>query len=200
VFASADVPGAGPRTTPDLQLLAIFATASVALLAFAKHLRSTQAGAAPLDDANLSPRGRIAVGAIVAALGLLMMALSVNAALHATHTLTSEDFIGAFAASIFVFGGALLALPPERAALQRLVATLLATAFALTLDWVAFGPGTRQFGGGISFGIGIGFHVSEFMGRVVFGICAVFLDIVAAAMWVRLIRQPTAPGPTASSR
>jgi hypothetical protein len=193
VFASADVPDAGPRTTPDLQLLMIFATACVGLLALAKHLRSKEAAAAaPLDTGNLSPHGRIAVGAIVAALGLLMIVLNVHAALHAKHPLTSEDFIGALAALIFVFGGALLALPPDRASLQRLIATLLVTTFALTLDWVAFGPGTRQFSGGISFGIGIGFRPSEFLGRAVFGTGAVVLDIVAAIMWVRFV-LPGAP-------
>lgn len=195
VFASADVPGTGPRSGTDLQLVMIFATACVGLLALAKHLRSKEAAAAaPLDAGNLSPRGRIAVGAIVAALGLLMIGLNLHAALQATHPLTSEDFIGALAAMIFVFGGALLALPPERSGWQMLTGALLVTTFALTLDWVAFGPGTRQFGGGISFGIGIGFHVSELMGRVVFGIGAVVLDIMAAVMWVRLIRGGGARG------
>jgi hypothetical protein len=95
---------------------------------------------------------------------------------------------------IFVFGGALLALPPERAGLQRLIGTLLVTTFALTLDWVAFGPGPRRFGGGISSGIiGIGFQPGEIFGRSVFGIGAVILDIVAAVMWVRLIRRSGAP-------
>jgi hypothetical protein len=152
------------------------------------RVRYEAAAAGPLDAGTFSPRGRIAVGAIVAALGLLMIGLNVHAALQATHPLTSEDFIGSLAAMIFVFGGALLALPPDRAGWQMLTGALLVTTFALTLDWVAFGPGTRRFGGGISFGIGIGFHVSEFMGRTVFGIGAVVLDILAAVMWVRLIR------------
>lgn len=199
VFASADVPGAGPRTTPDLQLLMIFATASVGLLALAKHLRAKEASAPAADPGSLSSHGRLAVGLAVAAMGFLEIGLNIHAALHARHPLTSEDFIGAFAATIFVFGGALLALPPERAALQRLVATLLVTTFALTLDWVAFGPGTRQFGGGISLGvIGIGFPPGEILGRTVFGIGAVVLDIVAVVMWVRLIRQ-RALGTTESS-
>jgi len=63
------------------------------------------------------------------------------------------------------------------------------TTFALTLDWVAFGPGTRRFGGGISYIVNIGFSPSEFFGRVVFGIAAVCLDITAAVMWVGLIRR-----------
>lgn len=191
VFASAEVPGAGPRAPADLQLLLIAAAVCVGLLALAKHLRAKEANALPADAGRLSAGGRIAVGSIVAALGLLVMGLGLHAALRAAHPLTSEDFIGAFAALIFVFGGALLALPPERAGLQRLLGVLLATSFALTLDWIAFGPGPRRFGGGISGGvIGIGFNPGEMFGRTVFGIGAVVLDIVAAVMWVRLIRQP----------
>ena len=192
VFASAGVPNAGPRTTPDLQLLMIAATLCVGLIAFARHMHAKEPDAAPIDPGSLSPRGRIVVGLGVAALGLLMIGLILRAALHATHPLTSEDFVGALAALVFVFGGALLALPPERAALQELLGALLVTAFALTLDWVAFGPGTRRFGGGFSFGfIGIGFQPGETSGRIVFGIGAVILDIVAAAMWLRLIRKVT---------
>jgi hypothetical protein len=198
VFASADVPNAGPRAGTDFELLMIAATLCVGFLAMARHFGSKQADAALAASAgNLSPGGRIAVGSLVAAMGLLMIGLNVHAALKATHALTSEDFIGSLAAMMFVLGGALLALPPGRAGLQRLIGTLLVTTFALTLDWVAFGPGTRQFSGGISYIVGIGFPLSEFSGRVVFGIGAVCLDIAAAVMWVGLIRRPGA-GPSTS--
>ena len=191
LFASADVPNAGPRAGTDFELLMIFATLCVGLLAIARHLRSKEPDAAPAAGAgSLSPGGRIAVGVGIAAMGFLMIGLNVHAAVQATQALTSEDFIGAFAAMIFVLGGALLALPPERAGLQRLIGTLLVTTFALVLDWVAFGPGTRQFGGGISFIVSVGFRPSEFFGRVVFGIFAICFDIAAAVMWIRLIQQP----------
>jgi uncharacterized protein DUF3592 len=192
VFASADVPGAGPRTTADLQLLLIAATAFVGLYALARHLQAKEPDAAITDDSGkLSPRGRIGVGLAVAALGLLLAGLGLRAALHATHPLTSEDFVGVLAATVFVFGGALLALPPERGGLQKLLGALLVTTFALTLDWIAFGAGPRRFGGGISSGIiGLGFNPGEMFGRTVFGIGAVVLDLLAAVMWFRLIRQP----------
>jgi len=117
VFASTDVPNAGPRTGTDFQLLMIAATLCVGLLAMARHLRTKEVDTA--GPGNLSPGGRIAVGVVVAAMGLLMIGLNVHAALVATHALTSEDFIGAFAAMMFVFGGALLALPPDRSGLQN---------------------------------------------------------------------------------
>lgn len=190
IFASADVPNAGPRTTTDLQLLMIAATACVAFAALARHLRSKEPEfVLATDGGKATPGGRIALGAAVAALGLLMIGLGLHAVLRATHPLTSEDFIGVFAAMVFVFGGALLALPPERAGLQQLLGALLMTTFALTLDWVAFGPGPRRFGGGLSNGwLGVGFVAGETFGRSVFGIFAVVLDLVAVLMWFRLIR------------
>jgi hypothetical protein len=55
------------------------------------------------------------------------------------------------------------------------------TCFALTFDWVAFGPGERHFTGSF---MGSGFIPSEFVGRAVFGAFAVVLDICAIAMWM----------------
>jgi hypothetical protein len=195
IFASADVPNAGPRTTADLQLLLIAATAWVGLAALARHLRSKETDfVLATDGGKATPGGRIVLGITVAAFGLLMIGLGLHAATRATHPLTSEDFIGVFAALVFVFGGALLAVPPERAGLQKLLGALLMTTFALTLDWVAFGPGPRRFSGGLSNGwLGVGFATGETFGRTVFGIFAVILDVFAALMWFRLIR-PRAPG------
>ena len=194
IFASADVPNAGPRTTSDLQLLLIAGTLCVGLLALARHLRAKESDAVlATDGGRLTPSGRIAVGATVAGLGLLMIGFGLRAALRATHPLASEDFIGVFAAMVFVFGGALLALPPERAGPQKLLGALLMTTFALTLDWIAFGPGPRRFGGGLSNGwLGIGFAIGETFGRTVFGIFAIILDVIAALMWLRLIRPGAA--------
>ena len=199
LFASADVPNAGPRTTTDLQLLLIAATAWVGLAALARHLRAKEPDAVLASDGgSLTPLGRVAVGVGVAALGLLTIGLGLRAALRATHPLTSEDFVGAFAAMVFVFGGALLALPPERGRLQELLGVLLMTTFALTLDWIAFGPGPRHFGGGVSYGIvGVGANLGETLGRTVFGIGAVILDIIAVLMWLRLI-GPRAQSPANS--
>jgi Protein of unknown function (DUF3592) len=198
IFASADVPNTGPRTTADLQLLLIAATLCVGLLALARHLQSQdQDFVLATDGGRATPGGRIALGIVVAAFGLLMIGLGLHAALRATHPLTSEDFIGVFAAMVFVLGGVLLALPPERGGLQKLLGALLMTTFAVTLDWIAFGPGPRRFGGGLSNGwLGVGFATGETFGRTVFGIFAVILDIFAALMWFRLIRRsPGSPRP-----
>src|SRR6185312_2312874 len=93
------------------------------------------------------------------------------------------------AALAFVFAGTLLALPPERKAVTRLFGALLITCFAVTFDWIAFGPGERHFSGGISLGgLGIGARPGEIFGRAMFGIGAVIADIVAVALWARTLR------------
>jgi hypothetical protein len=50
---------------------------------------------------------------------------------------------------MFVFAGILIALPPEYTKWRNLLATLVITCFAVTFDWVAFGPGERRFTGSI---------------------------------------------------
>lgn len=96
---------------------------------------------------------------------------------------------------MFVFAGILLALPPQYAKWRSLLVTLVITCFALTLDWVAFGPGERRFTGNID---GIGFIPGEMMGRVFFGLFAIVLDLCAIGMWICHYRQLT--GLAASSR
>jgi hypothetical protein len=64
------------------------------------------------------------------------------------------------------------------------------TAFALIFDWIAFGPGERLFGGGLSSGaVGIHANPGETLGRVAFGIVAVMMDVLAALVWMRLLRK-----------
>ena len=75
------------------------------------------------------------------------------------------------------------------------------TFFALTFDWVAFGPGERHFTGSAG---GIGFIPGEMMGRILFGLVAVVLDICAIAIWVGLFRrglgaQASTPDPADST-
>jgi len=186
VFASPDVPSAGPHTPNNLTLTAIAAIACVVLIGLARFLAARE----PPDAATrpLSPRAKVYVGAACAAMGLLVLAIGTHSALNARHA-TADDFMYIPAALVFVFGGGLLALPPERAAMTRLFGALLITSFAVTFDWIAFGPGERHFSGGISLGgLGIGARPGELFGRALFGAGAVVFDIVAAVLWLRLLR------------
>jgi hypothetical protein len=187
IFASGAVPNAGPRTHSDLVLVMLFAMASVGLLALAKHLaleESREVAAADTD--NPSRGGRIALGFISAAIGLVVIGTAVSAAIHATDPFASERLVAVPAGLIFVLGGALVALPPGGTRWQSVLSALLVTSFAVTFDWVAFGPGERKFGGGISLGANVGaeFPVGELIGRAVFGVAAIVLDIFAIIAWI----------------
>jgi len=193
VFASVDVPNAGPRTPFDVSVTLAAGVASVLLIALARFMARRE----PPDAATqpLSAHGKVLVGALFAAMGFLVLGIGLHSALRMPAP-TSSDFIFVPAALMFVFAGVLLALPPERAALTRLFAALLITAFAVTLDWVAFGPGERRFGGGISLGfLGIGWQPGELFGRAAFGVAAVILDVLAVVLWVQLVRGRPAGAP-----
>ena len=185
-FASADVPNAGPRTPNNVRLTAIAAVACVLLIALARLLAARE----PPDAATrpLSPRAKVYVGAACAAMGVLTLAIGTHAALNARHA-TADNFMYVPAALAFVFAGALVALPPRRSALTRILGALLITSFAVTFDWIAFAPGERHFSGGMSFGgFGIGVRPGELFSRAMFGIGAVIADLVAVVLWVRLLR------------
>jgi hypothetical protein len=183
-FASAELSPATGRTGTDIVLFAIAAIASAGLLALARHLRAREAAhAAPA--AQDSQSGRLLMGFAFAAMGLMLTGVVVYRAIHA-NSLTADTLMGLPAGLMFVFAGILLGLPPEYAKWRSLLATLVVTCFALTFDWVAFGPGERKFSGSIG---GIGFIPGELLGRSLFGLCAVVLDIVAIMMWVGQCRR-----------
>jgi hypothetical protein len=190
VFASAEVPDAGPRTRSNLILTAIAVVGCAVLLPLARFMQAREAPDAATKE--LSPGGRIALGVLCAALGVLVSGMGVRWVAGAANALASENLVLIPAGLMFVFGGALVALPPGRPRLRSLLGALLISAFALTFDWIAFGPGERRFSGGISFGIGIGFNPGELFGRAAFGLVALLFDAMALVLWVRLFTVPAA--------
>jgi hypothetical protein len=182
VFASDEVPSTAGRTGTDLILFTIAAIACAGLLSLARHLKARQVSAAPAGGGQGSG---LAVGFMFAAMGLMVIGLAVNGAIRAD-PFTADTLMGVPAGLMFVFAGVLIGLPPEYTRWRAVLATLVVTCFALTFDWVAFGPGERKFGGSI---VGIGLVPSELMGRISFGFFAVILDIWAVAMWIDQLRQ-----------
>ena len=61
----------------------------------------------------------------------------------------------------------------------------------ILLNWVAFGPGEREFSGGISIPfIGVSFgRNNQILGRIVFGIPALILDIIAGISIFAVVRN-----------
>jgi hypothetical protein len=178
VFASADVPSIAGRIHSDLILFAGFAIAAAGLLMLAKFLRARASVAAPVADG--APGGNLAMAVLFGGVGALMTGLAIHSALNAD-PFKADNLMGVPIALMFVFAGILIGLPPQYAKWRSLLAALTMTCFALTFDWVAFGPGERHFTGSM---MGFGFIPSEFVGRAVFGAFAVVLDICAIAMWM----------------
>lgn len=197
VFASPE-PELGPgRIRTDLILFTIAAIACAGLLWLARTLAAREERAVPV--AEDPQRGTLTFGSLFAAMGLMIVGFALYGAVHA-NPFTADRLMAVPAGLMFVFAGILIALPPQHTKWRSLLGTLVVTCFALTFDWVAFGPGERRFTGSIG---GFGFIPSEMMGRAFFGLFAVVLDICAAAMWVGQCRQmfgPSSPAHTAEQK
>ena len=139
---------------------------------------------------NLSPGGRIAFGSALALLGVGICAVTIYRLIEQPSLLRSGDVAAAPAGLIFATGGLLILIPESYALSRRVLLALIVTGFALTADWVAFGPGPREFGFSASVGgAGVAGKGSELLGRAVFGIGAIGFDAVAALMWWRLVSK-----------
>jgi hypothetical protein len=194
VFAAAE-PGFGSGgIRDDLILFAIAAIACPGLLALARYLGSRAARASPV--AEDPQRGGPVLGSLFAVPGLAMLGSAIYGVAH-NAPFKADDWIGVLIAVMFVLAGIYVGVPPQYRRLRNVLSALVVTCFALTFDGVAFGPGERHFTGSIG---GIGFIPGEMMGRIVFGIFAVVLDICAIAVWVRLCRQMIATGDSATNR
>ena len=189
VFASAEL--SSDRSRNDLILFSGFAVASAVLLALARYLRARAARVAPSPDA--ARHAILALGVLVVALGLALAGSTILALFRTDHV-ESENLMAVPTGLIFVFAGVLVVLPPQYTKAKDLLATLLITCFAITFDWVAFGPGERQFTGNAN---GVDFVPSEVMGRAAFGVFAAILDIWAVVMWVGQFRRMFGPGASA---
>lgn len=195
VATSSEGPLAANRTRTDLILLVFAAIASAALLKLAKVLRARQARAAPIAD---SEGGEPGIGLLFAAMGSMIMGFALYDASHANSS-TADSLIAVPAGLLFVFGGILIGLPPQYQRWRSWLVTLVVTCFAITFDWVAFGPGERQFFDGFGLGsFSYGFMPGEMMGRVLFCIFAIVLDVGAIKMWVGQFRLVLAPAASAA--
>jgi Protein of unknown function (DUF3592) len=199
-FVSAEISSAAGRMHTDFMLLGFAAIAAAGLMMLAKYLRAREAFAGPAADAGSVSRGGPAMGLLFAAMGLWISGFAIYSGIHAADAVQANAYMGLPAGLMFVFAGALLALPPE-SKWRSLLATLVITCFAVTFDWIAFGPGERKFTGSI---MGVGFMSGESMGRIAFGFFAILLDIFAVGMWVgecrRALGLSASPGPVAQQK
>jgi len=147
-----------------------------------------------------SPGATAWVGALCALMGLaiLLVALRIiptdEAKFHAPHWV-----VGAAGLTFFLAGIAILTTPPgspEAApggpATWRtfLLGAGIVGALAAVFNWVAFGPGPRQFGGTVSIPfVAVSGPQSEWSGRAIFGIAAALMDLFLLWVVVRGLRD-----------
>ena len=100
--------------------------------------------------------------------------------------------IGVPAGLIFVFGGALILLPPAHAQQGQLpLVALTVTSLAVVFNWVAFGPGERDFAGPLSSAGGTATGTTgEMTGRLFFGFIALLMDFAALGLWMKVFARP----------
>ena len=131
------------------------------------------------------PQGaRVLVALVVLATGIAVTALGIHRAGSSTEPLA---ILAIPAGLAFVFGGVLVLAPAKW---QLALAALMITSLAAVFDWVAFGPGPRQFTSTVGVGAA---HASasggEYSGRTLFGLFAVLFDIAAVGLWIKLLNR-----------
>jgi len=179
--------GRAARLGSDLTLVAIVAVSSLVFVPLARWLAAREGPAARADRAARA--GSIPFGIVCASLGVLMLGAGAYHAAQVPRP-TFDDYMFAPAAMIFILGGAMLASAGTGPRVNRWLGAALLSAFAITLDWVAFAPGERHFTGGISLGFaGAGLAPGPWLGRAVFGIAGAAMTIAAASGWARALRR-----------
>jgi len=155
------------------------------------------------DDADrttrLSPRAATAFGALCVGIGLLIVLLAADVIPSDERRFKAPRWVVSAAGLVFVLAGVTLATTSTPGAPEGTVRTtwrsfLLGGAIvglmAAILNWIAFGPGERRFGGGVALPVAaVSGPASEWTGRVAFGIGAVIVDVVFVLMIARGLRE-----------
>lgn len=91
---------------------------------------------------------------------------------------------------VFMLGGAMCYTHVLGKRVQDGLGVLMMVAFAAVFSWVAFGPGERQFSGGVSVGpASAGGRPGEWTGRIAFGFGSLLLWAIALAIATRWIKS-----------
>ena len=152
------------------------------------------------DGREMSRRAAIVLGALVAAVGLGVLALAFwgsGEKFHAPRWVIAACggafvFFGGWTAVVYALGydprRSEETLPPPLVQLAFFAPGL--AMFALPFHWVAFGPGPRAFSGSFSLPfVAVSQRSGEMSGRILFGIGAVLIDLMILGICVKLIRR-----------
>ena len=149
-------------------------------------------------------KGTLMMGLATSATGIFILLSALNVIPSDDASYNAPRWVAAAAGITFAAGGVLLLLKeasaeygsytifgvPALAAAQSGLGLLIFVSLALIGNWIAFGPGDRQFSGSLSIGIGtIGGLSDEWVGRACFGAGAILMDVFIIFVLVRAIRR-----------
>jgi prepilin signal peptidase PulO-like enzyme (type II secretory pathway) len=140
-----------------------------------------------MGQVEYSPRAHLIIGTLLGAGGLTMAVAVFRTLLTVANPLQDQSMAGFLMGLLLLFAGISIAQPPGVGFRQYLCGALVVTVFALLFDWIAFMPGARDFHAGAS-SLHQGAQVNSTLGRVAFGVFAVFCDLFALHAWRVTIR------------
>lgn len=150
-----------------------------------------------MAETSLSPGARKAIGVALAIGGMGAVIVGALNLVAAAKPLSDQATPLTLLGFCVLFTGVTIGLPNVVGFPQRIFLALTVTSMALVFDWIAFVPGPREFHAGSS-AAHPGGPVSSTLGRVVFGVAAVLMDLFAFYVWrlsIRLIARPQVEQP-----
>jgi len=145
---------------------------------------------------DLTPRARLVVGLVAMLAGLAPMAFAVGFITPRPGSMRAPEWVVFLAGSTFFLAGWLILLPERWVKTRGFLGVILLSGFAAVFDWISFGPGERGFSGALSIGPLFSSGVSdEVTGRIVFGIAAASMSLLALWVWGRWLRSLFVPEP-----
>jgi hypothetical protein len=123
--------------------------------------------------------------------GLIIMGVSVDIIHVDPKTIHAPRWVvGAVGLAFFLAGSALFTCRSRGTRkFQAFLGAMILILLAAMANWIAFGPGERQFSGTISLPFSAySSRASELTGRIVFGISALILDVLIVYMLIMALR------------
>jgi len=115
-------------------------------------------------------------GALFVVIGLSVLLVAVGVIPADPASVHAPPWVLGSVGVVFTLGGVMTFTMQMDPWINDLLAILLIGCMAAISSWVAFGPGERQFSGGVSVGpVGVGASGAPSMGRIVFGVGSVLL-------------------------
>jgi hypothetical protein len=140
----------------------------------------------------MSPIGEFLFAAVFGAAGLALLSIAIGWIDLPAQSMEAPRWVLGAAGIMFLAGGfvPMTIRRGPNAWQSRLIGAVVLLALAAIFNWIAFGPGSRQFTSTFSFGGSTGQRaaVGESSGRMIFGVIAVLIDLLVVAVAIRWMR------------